>query len=253
MRKTRRPASETRERLLVAGLEALETEGLEPSVEHLTLERAIRAAGVPRSSGYHAWSGDTDGPSPQEAYQRVLIRRAIDQSVGKRSMDALNAAFAEALNGADRLSGTALKRELIRRAGEANYQVSVVNRGLAISAALLTASTTTDSSLAREVRAWTRDAELRWRTNLIQNAFKPLAEVVGMVPRPEFDHPLVWDRLTAAVNALGSSLISRHDLLEPEVSLAIERVGPDGEPEYWTLFAVGIEALVDQFLWFPPE
>jgi hypothetical protein len=90
-------------------------------------------------------------------------------------------------------------------------------------------------------------------TTLWEEAYLGLAELVGMRVRA----PLTARQLSVAVGALaeGCSLRRRVD---PSLEGILRPTGANGEDEEWTLFAIGLEALLLLFFepdpgWSPPD
>jgi hypothetical protein len=83
-------------------------------------------------------------------------------------------------------------------------------------------------------------------TKLWEGAYRALAAVLGMRVRT----PLTFRQLTVAVGALaeGCSLRQRVDR---QMLKILRPTGPKGEDQEWTLFAIGLEALLQQF--FEPD
>ncbi len=90
-------------------------------------------------------------------------------------------------------------------------------------------------------------------TQLWADAYRALADLLGMRVKP----PLTFRQLSVAVGALveGCSLRQRVD---EEMEGILRPTGPGGEDQEWTLFAIGLDALVGTFLeldpdWAPPQ
>jgi hypothetical protein len=85
-------------------------------------------------------------------------------------------------------------------------------------------------------------------TKLWEDAYRALAAYLGMRIR----QPLTFRQLSVAVGALaeGCSLRQRVD---EQMEGILRPTGPQGEDEEWTLFAIGLEALLQTFLELDPE
>jgi hypothetical protein len=90
-------------------------------------------------------------------------------------------------------------------------------------------------------------------TQLWADAYRALAALLGM----RVKLPLTFRQLSVAVGALveGCSLRQRVD---EEMEGILRPTGPRGEDQQWTLFAIGLDALVETFLeldpdWVPPQ
>jgi hypothetical protein len=89
-------------------------------------------------------------------------------------------------------------------------------------------------------------------TSLWEGAYAGLAALVGMRVRP----PLTLRQLSVAVGALAEGCSLRQHV-DPNLGVILRPTGRDGEDQEWTLFAIGLEALLVQFLepdpdWSPP-
>jgi hypothetical protein len=89
-------------------------------------------------------------------------------------------------------------------------------------------------------------------TTLWEGAYAGLASLHGMRVRA----PLTLRQLTVAVGALAEGCSLRQHV-DPDLGVILRPTGPDGEDQEWTLFAIGLEALLMQFLepdpdWSPP-
>jgi hypothetical protein len=85
-------------------------------------------------------------------------------------------------------------------------------------------------------------------TTLWEGAYAGLAALLGLRAKA----PLTFRQLSVAVGALaeGCSLRQRVDT---DLGLILRPTGPNDELEEWTLFAVGLEALLMQFLELDPD
>ena len=79
-----------------------------------------------------------------------------------------------------------------------------------------------------------------------------MAALLGMRVR----EPLTFRQLSVAAGALAEGCSLRQHV-DPDLGVILQPTGPNGEDEEWTLFAIGLEALLMQFLepdpdWSPP-
>lgn len=245
MKPRRRLTAEESKGLLVeAGLEMFDTEGMAPSFDAITLERAVRSTGVSRSSAYNIWSDENTEYSPQEAFQWEVIKHLIADATVSQTTDAFLSAGTAALESG--LEGIELRRELIRRAANAHLVGLEQRRSLRIVYALLaSANSVPEASVNQQLMQWLRDNEANFRDRLISGAFLPFAVAVNYVPRPEFDPDLVWLQFTAALMSVGDGLFSRTRLTSPDVLYGV--LPADGDPEGWSLYAIAVDALVERF------
>ena len=89
-------------------------------------------------------------------------------------------------------------------------------------------------------------------TTLWEGAYSGLADLLGMRVKT----PLTFRQLSVAVGALAEGCSLRQHV-DPNLGVILRPTGPNGEDREWTLFAIGLEALILQFLepdpdWPPP-
>ncbi len=89
-------------------------------------------------------------------------------------------------------------------------------------------------------------------TTLWEGAYAGLAALLGMRVKA----PLTLRQLSVAVGALAEGCSLRQHV-DPDLGVILRPTGPRGEDQEWTLFAIGLEALLIQFLepdpdWSPP-
>lgn len=244
-------ASETKARLVSEGLDMFDAEGMAPTFDAITLERAVRRADVSRSSAYNVWSEDSEGRSPQDAFRAEVVRVLIDEATAESASDAFTSAAIGAFELG--LSGAELKRELVRRGANAHLASLEDRRSLRILNALMaTVASMPADDLDRDLVDRLRASQEDWRRRLIDGAFRPFGEVLGLLPRPEFDPELVWDQFAFALMCLGDGLFNREPITDE--SLRLDVISDEtGSGESWTLFGVAIEALVDRFFMFAAD
>ncbi len=85
-------------------------------------------------------------------------------------------------------------------------------------------------------------------TTLWESAYAGLATLVGMRVRT----PLTLRQLSVAVGALAEGCSLRQHV-DPDLGVILRPTGPNGEDQEWTLFAIGLEALLMQFLEPDPD
>lgn len=201
--RTRQSAQETKAALIAAGLEQLIADGFSLGLDHITLERALRHAGLPRSSAYNVWAAGEGSPSPQEQFQREVLHRLLFDHLSGREFNEITTAAAEALRDADPDAPTsAVLSELVRRAGKANIDATATSEFWRLRIAAQNASAHLDGKPGYEdVRRWITEAEEGWRERLIDEIYRPLTQVLGLQPRPEFGDR-AWELLAIAAGAL---------------------------------------------------
>lgn len=245
----RRSAEQTRTVMLDAGMALLERDGVQFGLDHLTLEAACLATDVPRSSSHAAWSIEDDY-TPQALYQREVLRRWLSEREGELFASAAR----NALIAAYELRGDALtKGEIIRIAIQAAIASAVdpgedgggsgfLSTDMAIKHAL--ASQPPDAR-DPEVAAWVRETEVSQRERRIRDTYRPLADQLGLRPRPEYGQD-AFHHLAVSVAALTEGITLRH-LVVQDHDYASDSIRDDGSDVPSTLLGVCVEALVDLF------
>lgn len=238
-------AEETRERLIDAGLDALAVHGLSIGLDSVTLDNAVRDAGVSRSSAYAVWSVD-DQLSPQSVFQRAVLRQAVverKETIARTQQTALE--VIEALGAS--ATPAALFRELARRTGGENARAVANSRSWQVVVALRSVlHSEPDPSRDEELAHWLSESERLYREDTIRNVYEPVAEVLGIRPKPEYGDK-AWHYGEIAAAALAEGLASRYFMDSVEYLDDIERVGPNGVTEQWSLFSIVFESIVMTF------
>lgn len=238
-------ADETRERLIDAGLDSLARHGLSIGLDSVTLDNAVRDADVSRSSAYAVWSID-DELSPQSLFQRAVLKQAVverKEAVARTQRTALE--VIEAL-GPDS-SPADLFRELARLTGGSNARAVASSRGWQIVVALRSVlNSEPDRTRDEELAAWLSESERLYREETIREVYKPVAAVLGIRPKPEYGEQ-AWHYGDIAASALAEGLATRYFMDTAEYLDEIDRVGPTGRVEQWSLFSIVFESIVMTF------
>ena len=244
-KRQRLSSDETRERLIQAGIEALAEQGLSVGLDAVNLEQAVRDAAVPRSSAYAVWSVD-DVLAPQELFQRAVLMRAVEdrRSTTHRLMEQVDEFLADPPQG---LSEQQLRRELIRVAASANLQnVSDSTTWQIVFAMRSIMQSTPIYNRDKDLLEWMQRNEEDLRNETIELLYKPMAEMFGLRPKPEFGER-AWHLGEIALSSLSEGLAMRaslnasayfYGLPHPEI--------PDGESN-WSIYAILFEKIIDAF------
>jgi hypothetical protein len=239
---------ELRATLLAAGQEILHEEGLETGSSNLTFKRVFER--VEEKSGLRltnasvirrVWENQADFQAD------VLAAIAYDE--GRPEIDLTISAVVFLFEGADLSTPGSRARtlaEMCRLGGEASSEAiaSSSNWSLWISVVAM-ATTATRPDQRRRVQSALLDG-YESVTKYWEETYAGLMGVLGVRIRP----PWTMRQFTMAVTAYseGCSLRQRIDGYSERI---VRPTGPNGEDQEWTLFAVGLEALVHQF--FEPD
>lgn len=239
-------AAEIEARTIGAATTALETDGLSHGLDAIRLDRAIALAAVPRGAAYRVWERDTT-LSPQDALRRgtlIHLLRSTPLGTGLEATrdGALNelAKHSAALASNDPHQLRVAQSEMIRVVGALNFNNIRDNQHWRIyQAASVTATTQTEPDA--EIVTTLRTAE----EGLIQayaEFFADMAALFGLALRPGLE----INEFSFSAYALNEGLANR-----PSRNYRLDGIerptGPDGAMRSWTLFAIGFEALVNQF------
>lgn len=244
-KKDRLSSGETRARTLVAGLDALTASGLDVGLGAVNLERAVEAAGVSRSSAYAAWSGEQDF-TPQELFQRTVLKRALAQRM--TTIEEMRGSATEVLAkmGPDPDPRLLLK-ELIRVIGEIAVRSIATSTRWQLAVAVRSVLSSSPNEKREPMLAeWVEEGEERIREETIETFYRPLADLVGLRPRPEFGEK-AFHYAELAASSLAEGMGSRYFMKASEYFHDIEITGPDGEQSQWSLFSLVLERIVMMF------
>ena len=249
----RRSREELRELLVGAGVDLLIEEGLGSGAGHLTFKRVFEW--LEQTTGVRVTNASVIGRiwENQSEYQTdVLV--AIASTDGSDVVDAAFQALRPALAGFDRrtIEGRCgALRELARVGGAAHMEVLTNSRrwqrwvGVwALVMASGDAERTTTDPVAEALR---RGYEIV--TRRVEAAYARMLSSFGFRLRD----PFTLRQLTVATGALAEGCAMR-DGVDPDRTRRIMRAtGPGGEKEEWTLFSVGVEALLRTFVEIDPD
>ena len=249
-RQTKQTREELRAALLEAGREILLEEGLEPGSSNLTFKRAFDR--VEKKTGLRltnasvirrVWENQAD-------YQAdVLV--AIAQDEERPEAELTVRAIADVFVGID-LSTVESRahalREVCRVGGEANGDAIANSASWSLWINVLAMATGTNlPDERRRIQAALMEG-YETVSRFWEKIYAGLVELFGLKIR----EPWTMQQFVMTVTALNEGCSLRQHL-----SGHIERVarptGPNGEDQQWTLFAVGLEALVHQFFESDPD
>jgi len=252
----RRSAEETRRVLVAEGLRQLERVGMDFGVEHLTLEAACVVSNVPRSSSHAAWAIDDDF-APQALYQRTVLREWLRTREGTTFSVAAEKALAQAF---EELGDKITRGDIIRVSIQAALEESLASAEGEEGSGFMSSDMAIKHTLASqpeasrdpEIAEWVREAELKNRADRVEDTYRPLAELLGIRPRPEYGDD-AYAHMALAIAGLTEGIALR-ELIVPELGVArtpIRETSSGSVPA--TLLGVCVEALVDTFFESNPD
>lgn len=250
-RKKRLSAEETRQRLIDAGVDLLIVNGIDVTLNGVTLEHAVVDADVPRSSAYAAFS-TSDDYSPQELFQRQVILQAVEDR--RATIDSLQTtAFGIIAELGDKVSRAELLSELCRVTATENARDTAHSRSwqLVIALRVLLVENPTPNDI--ELAAWIAESEAHYRRETIRDIYRPLGDALGLRPKAEYGDA-AYDYVEIASSAMTEGLAPRYFLRTDEL---LEDIDRNGSP--WSLFAIMFEQTVYTFFepvdpeaWYAP-
>ncbi len=238
------PPEEVRDKLIRSGITKLRETGVESGLDAVGLDAAIADAAVPRGMSYRIWQESDRTPQDALRHHVCLTLLSIPATTG---ITDTRAALAEALkdvqaelDSGDENARRKVITELIRTIGAFNHEALYSSDDWRLYNALRSAAITR-SDTDPAVIELLDEGEARLITEY-SALYQELADALGLVLRDG----LTMEQFTAASNALNEGLSCRR-------TAGYERTGiswaaEEGEdPKEWTLFSIGLEALVRHF------
>jgi len=249
----RRSRDELREMLLSAGVELLVEEGLGTGAGHLTFKRVFEWLEL--NYGMRVTNASVIGRiwDNQSEYQTdVLV--AVASSDGSEVLESAFRTLQPSLARFDRttIDGRwAAIRELARVGGASHIEFLAGSkrwqRWVGVWA-LVMAGTHADTETGGPVADALRKG-YETVTQRFERAYERMFSSFGFRLR----EPLTLRQLTVATGALAEGCALRYGV-DADSTRSISRpTGPNGEDEEWTLFSIGIEALLNAFVEIDPD
>ena len=244
-----RPKQDLRRLMVDEGVGLLIEDGMRGG-ENITIarviERIVERGDAPVTKG-SVLGKDRLWPS-QRAFQ-LEVQQTFASQIGVLGVTrgGTHQAAGEVLERSDLSSASgraAAIRELCRVAGRASFDGILQSREWRIWLAIWATAMTTADEL--EVGAAIRRGEMNSIQEVMENLYVPFAEVFGLRVKPCYGPDgLLMFTLCAAALTDGLAIRMRYSSIPLDgIELA---TGPGGSMQPWHLFAIGFEALVDQF------
>lgn len=246
-KRQRLSAEETRDRLIEAGMLLLADNGMSVGLDAVTLEQAVRDADVSRSSAYAAWSTD-DRYLPQELFQRTVLRRAVADR--NATIEQLQTIVTEVVVAhGETMSPEELLREMIRVGGAANVESVAGSTSWQLVIALRSIlHSTFERNRDEDLALWMDESEEELRAETIRDVYRPLVELIGLTPRPEYgDRAYEYGEISAA--AMTEGLAMRYSLQARRHLDGLTH--PKDPTREWSLYSLMFEKIVHTFF-LPP-
>ncbi|NNK92342.1 MAG: hypothetical protein HKO87_07905 [Acidimicrobiia bacterium] len=236
-------AEEVRLKLLQAARETLRRQGPGCGLDPITLDEAIAEADVPRGGAYRLWQHDV--LTPQLAF-RVAVQLDILRRVGMGApavaakLKETYGEFEEYADSSDPEDREWAFRTVLRIVANESFEKLDESRNWRIYRALRSNVIAKANPREAAIEAVRRGEEAQ--IDAYAQLYDEVAEVFGVTIR----EPFTVREFAAAAFALNEGIASR-------VSGGFRRrgiprkTGREGEEEAWTLFAIGLEALANQF------
>lgn len=229
----RRSGDETRALLLRVGMQMLLERGVSAGVQHIRLQDVLRQAGLTTGAAYRLWADQND-------YQRdlavamVRLRLSSPAEYARTAVEELIAAGADG-------------DDVIRAAAEAHLRSTSVDADDPASA-LDAHQFLISLALRTTAQTWPelRDASLQRHRESI-DAFAEFYAYLMQAYGLRMKSPLTVSDFTEAMAAMGEGFAVR--ALEGIEHPRYETTdGDEIPPGAWTLFALGVRALVNEFM-----
>jgi hypothetical protein len=240
--------TELRSMLLEAALEILREEGLQTGSVNITFKRVCDQVQV--RTGIHVTNGSVIGriwENQAEFQADVLAAVANDQSRPELGLifNALGPLLDEAVL-SNPESRARLVQQVCRVGGQANTIATAESPNYPLWMHVVATAITTSHAEQRErILLPLREGYTSF-TKMWEESFAVLAAFLGLRIRAESD----MSEFVMVVTALDQGFSLRHRI-NGKIEYVTRPTGPNGENEDWTLFALGLEALVHQF--FEPD
>ena len=244
---TRRPrlsSDETRTRLIDVGIESLRQYGMSIGLDAVNLEEAVREAEVSRSSAYAVWSNG--GYSPQEEFQRAVLLRAIDER--RVTLEVLTKHVGELYQGlGEKMGPGQMLREIIRQTGAANVKATADSTGWKLVIALRAIMhSAPEQERDQELVKWMSESAEAMRDYTIENVYKPLAAIVGLVPRAQYGER-AWELGYEATSAITEGFSMRYWIDSANYLDGLKHHAMEDGEANWGMYAMIFEKITEIF------
>jgi len=244
----RQSRGELRDVLLRSAREVVEEEGIETGTSNLTFKRVFER--VELETGRHVTNASVIGRiwTNQAEFQADVLT-AIARDEGRPEVDRTLRAVAGVLDRVDLGSPDSrlrAQRELCRVGGGASSSAIADSQNWSLWISVLTIATTHSDVEQRDRIAIALAEGYEWVTVFWEGIYQWLLEFLGFRIRK----PMTTRQFTMAVTALGEGC-SLREHVDGHLAPIVLPSGDGGEDQEWTLFGVGLDALVRQF--FEPD
>ena len=245
----------TRQQLVEQGIASLRAEGLTVGLDSVSLERAYADAGVARSTAYSAWTDASEGRSPQESFRRAVLQEILENPVHENDFgnttDALAALDLSGLDGTPE-QRRATFREMIRVGAATSLRTIVESwRWLIISALHSSLASVPEQERDQELMASLRRSSEIQLDIVIAEVYGPYLSLARKRARLSIEGGDTMRSFAIAAAALAEGFAPKH-IYDPTSPGCVDHY-IDDDPRAWSLFGLGIEALIDYFFEDIPE
>jgi len=240
---------ETEQRMLQAAARMVSSAGLTVSLDHISLEEVIRAAGVSRSTVYRRW------PHKDLFFSDLVkeLARTATPTILAEEVTLIREVFAEQPDWLDSaVQRQALVAELFRRLSLLDFQTLSGSAQWRTYVALhATFMSLADDALREQVREALAESE-REQLSRVASAWEQLAGLLGYRLRPELD--ATFDHLAALLHATMRGLVIMAQSI-PELGQQRITARPLAAADItdWSLPALGLAGVASAFIEPDPD
>ena len=236
--------------VLNAAREVVQEEGIETGTSNLTFKRIFDR--LEKETGRRLTNASVIGRIwRNQAEFQADVLTAIARDEGRPEVDRTLRAVGEVLEQVDLRSADArlrARRELCRLGGGASSSAIADSQNWSLWISVLTIATT-NADIDQRQRIGLALAEgYESVTAFWEGIYRGLMEYLGFRPR----HPMTVRQFTMAVTAMSEGC-SLREHVDGSIAPIVLPSGVGHQEQEWTLFGVGLDALVEQFFEPDPE
>ncbi len=234
-RKPKFTSEELLQRMIAVAVDTVLASGVSGGIESVRIDKVIAQADVPRAAAYALFDRLSDG-APQHNLRRAVVAHIVRTfpagNVGATRDVAMSALADLGSAPTDTETLRRTQRETLRAVANYNYQSLQSQRWKVYRSLAASILTTSDVELHQAVA----EGEERL-VSAYEGLLEELAVVFGLAPRSPF-----------TLRELAMSTIALNEGLSNKAAGEYDQQVVEIDGQEWTLFAVGLEALINAFV-----